>query len=688
MVVFSSGRRKLTSPGPVRNEYPLRTKIVATIGNEKSYTDGIYDLNLNHHPSGQFNCEYIVREFYNSGVDVIRLNLSHIPAAAVKETFLKIKDTIRRCEGETKNQRRIAVLADLPGPKIRFRLKDYRFRVGAEFTIDFGTEKSGGKAATVYADDEPLQIALSKRTLHDRPSRPARDAFPQTIENALGREFLASGDLASDFQRMMERLGERLDQQQRVLAVIGDGDVIMEVDAEVFSADASFIKSKILTVKGSRSQAGSVERTGADVDEVVLSGNKGFTLKGVDMDIPSFTNEDRQKLDILLEAEFEGVSPDQEPVLAFVALSFAQTAHDVLRIKKHIETRLVGFGKTQKEARLQAPSVIAKIETSKGWLNRDFILDVADGVMIARGDLGLQVAIEEVPAIQKKLIGLCNKRGKPVITATEMLKSMTSSIEPTRAEGTDVFNAIMDGSDAVMMSEETSAGKFPFHSIRKMISIAVEAERYYMREPSEGSRRQAKLLQFQDFFSDDVNRVEQNTDRFGSIVAALEEGITVITDEPGTEDEIQELEWRERMYREKRKKSLKQHTTDLITQATCMMSESEGIKCIVAATTSGRTVRMISRLRPSVPIIGAAHDIINTRKLAVSYGVLPICIGEAKDDEKTEDLFNRCQNMRNENVFLSSLLRKGDSVIFTAGTRLNVPGTTNVIQMRTIGEED
>jgi len=119
------------------------------------------------------------------------------------------------------------------------------------------------------------------------------------------------------------------------------------------------------------------------------------------------------------------------------------------------------------EARLESPAIVAKIETNKEWINIDLILDVADGVMVARGDLGLQMNVGEVPQIQKRLIELCNKRGKPVITATQMLTSMVNSIEPTRAEGSDIFNVIEGGTDAVMTSEETATGRFPFQTIRK-----------------------------------------------------------------------------------------------------------------------------------------------------------------------------------------------------------------------------
>ena len=368
-------------------------------------------------------------------------------------------------------------------------------------------------------------------------------------------------------------------------------------------------------------------------------------------------------------------------MIAFIGLSFTQSEDDILRIKEHIEHKLIDITNMDKKtARSQAPSIIAKIETELGWRNRDYILDTADGIMVARGDLGLQMAIEEVPAIQKKLIQLCNKRGKPVITATEMLKSMTESIEPTRAEGTDVFNAILDGSDAVMTSEETASGKYPFHAIQKMKSIAEEAENYYEMKyiDDDDLRRAANLQRYQEFLKDDFERIDKNSARIREIIASLSDQIIACN------EECENLEWRQKLYQVKLGRSGDQPTTNRITQATCTMSEAEEIKYIIAASTSGRTVRMISRLRPSVMIVGATHDIINTRKLIVSYGVKPICIGEVPNEEGTEGVFLRCKERVQEVHDLEPSPGKGDMVIFTAGTPLGQLGTTNLIQMRKI----
>ena len=189
---------------------------------------------------------------------------------------------------------------------------------------------------------------------------------------------------------------------------------------------------------------------GGTVDE-----GKGLTIKGASLKVKAFQEQDKKALDFLLDHGGE--------VLAYIAVSFVQDEHDIRIVKKHIYQY---FSKKGFPKDYQGPGVIAKIETRSGWDNIDDILDVADGIMVARGDLGEQLPPEEIPNIQKELIQKCNIRGKPVITATQMMDSMEVNPEPTRAEATDVFNAILDGTDAVMLSGETSKGKFPIESIK------------------------------------------------------------------------------------------------------------------------------------------------------------------------------------------------------------------------------
>jgi pyruvate kinase len=624
----------------------MKTKIVATIGSKSSYKEGIFDLKGKKIEPNKITYDYLVREFCNHGVGLIRLNLAYIDIDDIENVFLEIKNAILKWE-KKKMGRRVAVLVDLPGPKIRFHIEQkLNFKVGSEFNVHFDREISTPNAATVYIDDKPLKKAMME------------------FDRSTGfKNLIRKGEKKKRRDSFKQLMVQTMESNKKVLVLVGDGEVVMEVNPRKSNAKGAFISCKVVTVK-----------------KPDITGKKGFTLKGVHVDIPSFTGEDREKLDKLIQAEYTG-KHSKNPVIAFIGLSFTQSEDDILRIKEHIEHKLINITNMDKKtARSQAPSIIAKIETELGWQNRDYILDAADGIMVARGDLGLQMDIEKVPAIQKKLIQLCNKRGKPVITATEMLKSMTESIEPTRAEGTDVFNAILDGSDAVMTSEETASGKYPFHAIQKMKRIAEEAESYYEMKyiGDDDLRRAANLQRYQEFLKDDYERIDKNSARIREIIGSLSDQIIACN------EEYESLEWRQRLYQVKLGRSGEQPTTNRITQATCTMSETEEVKYIIAATTSGRTVRMISRLRPSVMIVGAAHDIINTRKLTVSYGVKPICIGDVPNEEGTEGVFLRCKERVLEVPDLEPSPGEGDMVIFTAGTPLGKPGTTNLIQMRKI----
>jgi pyruvate kinase len=183
----------------------------------------------------------------------------------------------------------------------------------------------------------------------------------------------------------------------------------------------------------------------------VISDNKGINLPGVPVSIPSLTEKDLADLHFGLNA---GVD--------LVALSFVRTAADVTQLRDRLGGRPV--------------SIIAKIEKPEGWENIESILDVTDGVMVARGDLGVELSLEKVPRIQKAIIRRARRKGRFVITATQMLESMIEHPTPTRAEVSDVANAIYDGTDAVMLSAETSMGKYPVEAVRFMARIAGETE--------------------------------------------------------------------------------------------------------------------------------------------------------------------------------------------------------------------
>ncbi len=199
---------------------------------------------------------------------------------------------------------------------------------------------------------------------------------------------------------------------------------------------------------------------GGDVICRVLTGGKLFSRKGInvpkaDLPLEAVTEEDIEILDFMIEMEFDAVG-----------ISFVGSAHDVIKVKRHLKKR---------DARM---FVIAKIERIDGVKNFEEILSASDGIMVARGDLGVEMPIEKLPIIQKRLIRRANVEGKPAITATQMLESMTTDRMPTRAEVTDIANAILDGSDAIMLSEETAVGKYPVEAVKVMAKIAKTTESY------------------------------------------------------------------------------------------------------------------------------------------------------------------------------------------------------------------
>jgi len=188
-----------------------------------------------------------------------------------------------------------------------------------------------------------------------------------------------------------------------------------------------------------------------------ISSRKGVNIPDVYVNLPSLTEQDIEDIKFGIKMEFD-----------FIAASFVRTAADILNIKKVLE-----------ENGGSHIHIIAKIESREGVDNIDSILDVADCIMVARGDLGVEIPPEEVPLVQKSLIRSCNQVGKPVITATHMLESMVSNPRPTRAEANDVANAIFDGTDVIMLSGETASGQYPVESVAMMARIATEVERSF-----------------------------------------------------------------------------------------------------------------------------------------------------------------------------------------------------------------
>ncbi len=270
------------------------------------------------------------------------------------------------------------------------------------------------------------------------------------------------------------------------------------------------------------------------VQSGVLTPGRGVVLPGVHVSEPFLTDLTRRNLEFAI-----GESPD------YLALSFVTSASDVEQVRE-IAAR----------GGLSIP-LISKIERAEAIRSFDRILAASDGIMVARGDMGVEIPLQKVPLVQKEIIRKCNLAGKTVITATQMLESMIGSIRPTRAEVTDVANAILDGTDAVMLSAETSVGKYPRAAVRTMDRIARETERH---------------LPYNQMLAD-------------------------------------RSEW------------LKQETDELISYNACYTASRLRAAAIVAYTQSGSTVRRVSKNRPSTPILAITPDAQVARRLVLYWGV-------------------------------------------------------------------
>jgi pyruvate kinase len=318
----------------------------------------------------------------------------------------------------------------------------------------------------------------------------------------------------------------------------------------------------------------------------LVESHKGVSLPGVPLPIPSLTEKDLADLRFVL-----GLGVD------YVALSFVRSPDDVHDLRRRLQ-----------EAG-SAAEVIAKIEKAEALRRLEEIVDAADAVMVARGDLGVEIGPAQVPLVQKRIIQLALERAKPVITATQMLESMLHAPEPTRAEASDVANAVLDGSSALMLSEET-AGEYPVEAVRYMDLIARAVE------PSLGHRHGLVL-----------------------------DGAAGVS--------------------------------EAISNAACDLAEILGASLLVVTTYTGRMAKVVARLRPRRPIVAITHHERVACRLALEWGVLPLVVREGRD---VEDLWA----LSLEAVRTVGLAGPGERVVLTAGTHVNVPGSTNVIKVDTL----
>lgn len=276
----------------------------------------------------------------------------------------------------------------------------------------------------------------------------------------------------------------------------------------------------------------------------VLKSNKGVNLPGANLTMPSFTEKDREDL-------IFGLSKNVD----MVAISFVKCADDILAARRAIQD-------LAPNDLLAKTPIIAKLERPEALNNLEDIMAVTDGVMVARGDLGVEMSPASVPIAQKEIIASANAHARLVITATQMLDSMINNPRPTRAEATDVANAIFDGTDAVMLSGETAAGKYPVESVQMMASI--------------------------------VTRAEENRGRWGKTID--EQDLAVKSDAVS------------------------------ITKAARSLAADRNVAAIIVFTQTGRTARLMSKARPDVPILAFTPELKTYHQMALYWGVTPLLV--------------------------------------------------------------
>ena len=293
--------------------------------------------------------------------------------------------------------------------------------------------------------------------------------------------------------------------------------------------------------------------TNTDIECTVLNGGKisnkkGVNVPNVDLSMPFMSEKDKSDLLFGIEHDFD-----------FIAASFTRTADDINEMRQYLKDH----GETDVK-------IIANIESTQGVANIDSIIEAADGIMVARGDMGVEIPLEEVPSIQRMIIKKVYKSGKYVVTATQMLDSMIKNPRPTRAEATDVANAVYEGTSAVMLSGETAAGKYPVEAVQTMVKIAERAEK-------------------------DIDYVSRLS---------------------------------------KRKINQESTISDAVSHSACTMAADIKASAIISVSMSGRTVRMVSKYRPESPIIAGCIQSKVWRQMALSWGVTPIFIDKASDSEE------------------------------------------------------
>ena len=350
-----------------------------------------------------------------------------------------------------------------------------------------------------------------------------------------------------------------------------------------------------------------VEVTAVQGDRVIaqvqyggeLKSHKGMNLPGIEVSAPALTEKDKEDA---LHAVALGVD--------YIGMSFVRRPEDLDAMRPLIPPHV---------------KLIAKIEKDTALRHLSAIVEAADAIMVARGDLGVELAFEQVPLVQKRIIREADRHGKPVITATQMLQSMIRAPRPTRAEASDVANAILDGTDAVMLSAETAVGSYPMEAVLAMDRIAREIELH-----------------------------RRDDERQGELEPAWESSA---------------VHWRQ--------PHLTTNTEDAIAVAVCAAAELLRVSLIVCLTHSGFTARTVASYRPTVPILAVTPEPMTFRQLALVWGVIPALT-------QHHPTYESMLPTTRDTILRLGLAETGERVVVTAGVPFDVAGTTNLLKIETV----
>lgn len=477
------------------------------------------------------------------------------------------------------SNRRAKILATL-GPACQ-RDEDIRWLVeaganGIRLNFSHGTHEAHANLieATRRVSDELNEPIAIVQDLRGPKLRTTRNAGGQPVELRAGRQLVVStlpGESSPDRVHVdYEPLARDVSPGDHIL--IDDGRIELLVEA----ASEHEVETEVLV--------------GGQLGE-----RKGLNLPGVSLSAPALTEKDKDDLRFGLDHDVD-----------FIAMSFVRSAQDLEELCRLIEIHGTG--------NLPTP-VIGKLERQEAIDNLEGILEESDGVMVARGDLGVEVAAERVPSLQKRIIAQANAESRLVITATQMLESMIRNPRPTRAESSDVANAVFDGSDVLMLSGETAVGAYPTQSVQTMERIIVDAEGHTMEwgfTPADSVR-------------------------------------TTVDDAAAT------------------------------TQAARELAHDRNARAVGVFTRSGRTALLMSKTRPSMPILGFTPERKTYHRMALFWGVVPHLIPMASSVEEMIEHMER-------SLIESAQVEEGDRVVLVASLPVGAMGPANMTYLHAIGE--